>query len=54
MKKIIKKGINAVIALYASQLPLLFADTNVMLAVFILGLITIFIIVYCLMEAINH
>lgn len=54
MKKKIKRITNGVIALIVAQTPLLFADTHIMLVVFILGLLAVFTITYCMLELINH
>lgn len=50
----VKKVINGVIALATAQIPLLFPGDGIMLTVFILGLLSIAVITYCILETINH
>lgn len=53
MKKA-KKIINGLAALAMGQLPLLFPAEGIMMAVFILGLLSIVIITYSILELINN
>lgn len=52
MKKI-KRIINGLIALAVAQTPLLFPEEGLMLAVFIIGLATIAVFTYCILEFIT-
>ena len=49
-----KKIINGVIALCVAQLPLLFPNDVTMMAVFVIGLLSILVATYCVLELINN
>ena len=54
MRKRIKKVFNGLVALSVAQVPIYFPNEIIMLAAFIIGMISIAVITYCLMELINH